>query len=303
MSLAPKGLKAARPKVDYCHGDTWLLPYPKLSLVALFYNEERSVEAVMREALQVLRSVGVSFELVAIQNGSTDGTPEILARLTKEIPELRILKIPVNLGAGYGAVKGWYEARADYIIGVSGDGQVDLQSIPKMFELMTAVRADLAYGRRTERPDGQSRAIVSGLYQVIMRVLFGMRSKDMNGLPKILTTQALEAMQLRSADQFLECEMMLKAQRMGLRICSVDVLFHKRRGGSSSVGWSDCVDYLRHLFLIRLGLDRRLGIGKVSRFSPRAEWLHCPNGVADLAGCAPRSEPTAEPPFWVKGTP
>jgi len=269
------------------------LPYPKLALAALFYNEEESVEAVIREARDVLRSIGVPFEIVAIQNGSLDRTPEILARLAGEIPELRILKIPVNKGAGYGSVKGWYEAKADYVIGVSGDGQVDLQAIPKMFELMTAVGADAAYGRRIERPDGPARATVSRIYLAIMRLLFGMRSKDMNGLPKILTSRVLEAMQLRSTDQFLECEMMLKAQRMGLRVCSVDVLFHKRRGGSSSVGWADCVDYLRHLFLIRLGLDRRLGIGNVPRFSPRAGWIHCPNGVADLPQPARRNSETA----------
>jgi len=279
------------------------VPYPKLSLVALFYNEERSVEAVIREAREVLRSLGVPFEIVAIQNGSTDGTPQILARLEAGIPELRIFRIPINRGAGYGAVQGWYAARAEYVIGVSGDGQVDLQAIPKMFELMLAVGADVAYGRRTHRADGPARSAISWIYQCIMKILFGIRSKDMNGLPKILSVRALEGIQLRSTDQFLECEMMLKAQRMGLRICSVDVLFHKRRGGSSSVGWRDCLDYLRHLFLIRLGLDRRLGIADVPRLGPRAEWIHCPNGVADLPQRSRFAETRVERAELVKGTP
>ena len=264
----------------------------KLSLVALFYNEERSVEAVVREGYEVLRSIGAPFEIVAIQNGSTDGTPQILARLVQEIPELRILKIPVNQGAGYGSVLGWYEAKAEYIIGVSGDGQVDLQAIPKMFALMLATGSELGYGKRIRRPDGFVRTAISWIYQQVIKLLFGIESKDMNGLPKILSEHALDGMDLKSADQFLECEMMLKAQRMGLRICSVDVLFHQREGGSSSVGWRDVIDYLHHLFLIRLGLDQRLGIHDVPRFGTKARWLHCPNGVSDLdlgqSGRAPR---------------
>jgi glycosyltransferase involved in cell wall biosynthesis len=267
----------------------------KVSLVALFYNEECSVESVIREGWDVLRSLGVPFEIVAVQNGSTDRTPEILDGLVKEIPELRILKIPVNLGAGYGAVRGWYEAKAEYVIGVAGDGQVDLQSIPRMFELMCVTGADLAYGRRTNRPDGPVRAAISWTYQIIMRMLFGIRSKDMNGAPKIVSTPALQAMRIQSADQFLECEMMLKAQRMGLRICSVDVLFHERRGGSSSVGWRDCLDYVRHLFLIRLGLDRRLGIATVPRFGPQAHWVHCANGVSDLQQASVARESSLQP--------
>src|ERR1700722_2668785 len=97
----------------------------EVSLVALFYNEEASVENVIRDGYRVLKQIGVPFEIVAIQNGPTDRTPEILARLKNEIEELRIVVIPVNQGAGYGAVKGLYAAIGDDVVGVSGDGQVD----------------------------------------------------------------------------------------------------------------------------------------------------------------------------------
>ncbi len=257
-------------------------PLHTLSLVALFYNEEESVEHVIREAHAVLRGIGADFEIVAIQNGSTDRTPEILSRLRAELPELRILVIPVNRGAGYGAVRGWRDANARYVIGVSGDGQVDLQAIPRMYELMLASGADLAYGHRTSRPDGKKRALISFGYNLLVRFFFGMRSQDMNGLPKILTQRTLAGMQLQSEDHFLECEMMLKAQRMGLTMCSVDVEFRKRRGGRSSVNWSDCVAYLKHLASIRFGISDEWGIKKVPRLAKRARWVHCPTGVADL---------------------
>src|SRR5260370_17728375 len=83
---------------------------PEISLVALFYNEEGAAETVIRDGYRVLNQIGIPFEIVAVQNGSLDRTPEILARLKAEIKELRILVIRVNRAAAYSAVKGLYSA-------------------------------------------------------------------------------------------------------------------------------------------------------------------------------------------------
>jgi len=256
---------------------------PKISLVALFYNEEENAEMVIRDGYRVMRGMGVPFEIVAIQNGSLDRTPEILARLREEIEELRIVIIPVNRGAGYGALKGLYSAVGDDVVGVSGDGQVDLELIPNLYELKHYCGADIAYGRRTSRPDGLVRAVISRSYNLMMRWVFGLESKDVNGPPKVISREVLEAMALKSEDQFLECEMMLKAQRMGLTICSLDVQFHARNGGESSIGWRDCVDYLRNLGEILLSTDDRWGIHQIRPSSRGAQWTHFPGGAPQTA--------------------
>ena len=236
-----------------------------LSLTALFYNEEACVEQVVRESHAVLSRIGESFEIVAIQNGSLDGTPQILGRLAGEFPEVRILVIPANRGAGYGSRKGLAACVGEYVCGVSGDGQVDLQAIPAMFELMRQTGSDLAYGKRRARPDGTHRVLVSAIYLAIMRWVFGIESRDMNGLPKILKKRVLDEMRIVSDDQFLECEMMLKAARMGLRICALDVGFYARGAGNSSVGLKDLWDYLDHLTRVGLGIGDRWNVNAVRR--------------------------------------
>ncbi len=255
----------------------------ELSLVALFYNEEESVETVIRDGHRVLKGMGVSFEIVAIQNGSTDRTPEILARLKREFGELRIVIVPVNQGAGYGALKGLYSAIGENVVGVSGDGQVDLELIPKLYELKRQCGGDIAYGRRTSRPDGLKRAVISKSYNLLMRWVFGLNSKDVNGPPKIISRKVLEAMQLNSTDQFLECEMMLKAQRMGLTMCSLDVQFHQRQGGQSSISWRDCWDYLRNLTVITFSHDDPWGLHRIPKSLRKAVWAHYPDGLASGA--------------------
>jgi hypothetical protein len=81
-------------------------------------------------------------------------------------------------------------------------------------------------------------------------------------------------MQLKSADQFLDCEMMLKAERMGLTICSIDVEFHKREAGESSIGWRDCWDYVRNLVTILVSRNDPWGIHRIPNASQKAQWVH-----------------------------
>ncbi len=252
---------------------------PEISLVALFYNEEGTAEMVIRDGYRVLQQIGLPFEIVAVQNGSLDRTPEILARLKAEMKELRVLVIPVNQGAGYGAVKGLYEAAGDDVVGVSGDGQVDMDLIPKMYEFKRFCGADIAYGRRTSRPDGFVRKFISRSYNLLMRWVFGLASEDVNGPPKIVSRRVLETMRLKSTNQFLECEMMLKAQRMGLTMCSIDVEFHARETGKSSVGWRDCRDYLVNLLTVLVSKNDPWGIHAIPKASREPRWIHKADGA------------------------
>lgn len=166
------------------------------------------------------------------------------------------------------------------VVGVSGDGQVDLELIPRLYELKHHCNGDIAYGRRTSRPDGWKRALISGCYNLLMRWVFGLASKDVNGPPKIISRSVLEAMRLKSEDQFLECEMMLKAERMGLTMCSLDVQFHKRHGGSSSIRWGDCLGYLRDLTRITFLENDPWGFHRIPKAKQAAVWMHYPKGLA-----------------------
>jgi hypothetical protein len=168
---------------------------------------------------------------------------------------------------------------------------VDLELIPRMYEFKRQCGADIAYGRRTSRPDGFMRALISRSYNFLMRWVFGLQSKDVNGPPKIISRKVLQAMDLKSTDQFLECEMMLKAERMGLTICSINVEFHAREGGESSIGWRDCRDYLRNLLTVLVSPNDYWGIHRITKSARKTKWIHQAGGAtfaaADAAVTAP----------------
>src|SRR5438552_18121238 len=100
-----------------------------LSIVLPFYNEEECVERVIRDVHSALR--GLPFEIVAVQNGSRDRTEEILNCLTKHLPQLRIVVVPVNRGFGYGLIQGMAASTGEVVGFMPGDGQVDPAVLPK----------------------------------------------------------------------------------------------------------------------------------------------------------------------------
>jgi len=98
-----------------------------------------------------------------------------------------------------------------------------------------------------------------------MAVLFGVPAGDMNGPPKLLRRDALNALKLCSADHFLDCEMMLKARRMGMRVATMPVEFLPRAGGTSTIRFKDCLTYLHHLIVIRVRREDPWGINAIPK--------------------------------------
>src|SRR5262245_35129101 len=96
-----------------------------LSIVIPFFNEELSARGVVEHILSTFRQAGFSFEIVCVQNGSRDRTPEILAALEKENPEVVLVTIPKNEGFGAGVLKGLRACRGNILGYMPGDGRID----------------------------------------------------------------------------------------------------------------------------------------------------------------------------------
>ncbi len=225
---------------------------PLLSIVLPFYNEEQCVEEVVGGARGELERSGVSFEIVAVQNGSGDRTGQILARLEREHKALRVVVVPVNRGFGHGILQGLAECAGDIVGYMPGDGQVNPMVLSRLLRRMDETKADIGKGRRTVRRDGWHRAVVSSAYNTLMRICFGIPFDDVNGHPKLLTRHAYLALQLRSTDNFIDAELVLKAQRLDLTVCEVDLEFEPRKTGRSTVRWTTCLQFLVNLARARL---------------------------------------------------
>lgn len=228
---------------------------PSLSLVMPCYNEEDVVEASIRSLVEAFDSAGIPLELIAVENGSSDGTGAILGRLQKEIPAVSVVRVEENAGYGNGVLEGLPRCRAPWVGVIQADGQVDAADVLRLYEsASTASTPVLAKARRRFRMDGFTRRVVSIAYNGFVWLLWPrLGSVDVNGLPKILPRAAVEAMRLESRRWFLDPEIMIKARHLGLRVIELNVFARMRGGGTSHVRAATCWEFFRSLLAYRFG--------------------------------------------------
>ena len=135
--------------------------FPELSVLIPAYNEEACIESVVREAVCVLHGMGRPFELVVVDDGSTDGTAARLQRLRAEHPELRVLRLAANSGQSAALGAAFRAARGTIFVTLDADGQNDPADIPALVARLDF--CDLCCGYRAQRKDVWSKRLGSRL--------------------------------------------------------------------------------------------------------------------------------------------
>jgi glycosyltransferase involved in cell wall biosynthesis len=257
--------------------DSELKTEPELSLVMPCYNEEGSVVSTVPRLVEAFRAAGHRIELVAVDNGSVDGTAEALRGLAGRYAEVRIARVEINQGYGWGILSGIPHCAADWVGFIPADGQVDAEDVVRLWEAAKASDGRVvAKVRRRFRMDGPARKAVSITYNVLVRLMWPtLATVDVNGVPKMLPRRALLAMQLESRGWFLDPELMIKAHYMGLRILEFNVFARMRGRGTSHVKAETCWEFLRNLLRYRFSRD----IGKW-----RAEVQRRSVGLSEVIG-------------------
>jgi len=233
---------------DYRHTDG-----PILSIIMPCYNEEASLVYSVPRLLTAFEKAGYTIALVAVDNGSSDRTGEVLNELAQTWPNIVPVRVEKNQGFGFGVLSGVPACTAPWIGMIAADGQVDAEDMVRLFEEALITDGNvLAKVRRRFRMDGPQRKVISICYNTFVRLLWpSMQSIDINGNPRLLRREALLAMNLKSRDWFLDPEMMIKSHHMGMRVLELNVFARMRGAGHSNVRASTCLEFFRHLMEYR----------------------------------------------------
>ena len=226
---------------------------PDVSFIVPAYNEAGGVGPVVGRLFAAFETAGYRLEVVAINNGSTDDTGDVLRRMRPAHPLLRIHDVVVNQGYGHGVAEGIPLATAEWVGVIPADGQVDAEDVVRLYEAALATDGNIvAKVRRRFRLDGFKRKMVSIVYNVLVLMLWpGIGTLDTNGSPKLLRRDALVAMRLSSRRWFLDPELMIKARYMGLKVLEVNVFARMRGTGLSHVRPSTCWEFFGELMRYR----------------------------------------------------
>lgn len=206
-----------------------------ISLVLPGYNEEESVEAAVRESLDILRSFTDRYEIILIDDGSTDGTGGIADRLGAEFPAVRVIHNPVNLGVGSGVLIGFKAARYELVTHNGMDRPFDLKDLERILPLFPA--ADAVVVQREDRSaHSPYRRLTSVVNYWLIRLLFGVRLYDFNFV-QVYKKEVLEAVTVTSRSAaFVTPELLIRAHDLGFKLAQIKLPFHPRKKGEVHYG-------------------------------------------------------------------
>jgi glycosyltransferase involved in cell wall biosynthesis len=205
-------------------------PVHEISIVLPAYNEEANVAAVVRDVARYLGARELDAEIVVVNDGSKDRTGEILRELEKEIPELRPQHHPQNRGYGAALRTGFEAARKRYVFYMDGDGQFHIDDLDQLLPL--AGEDWIVTGYRIERRDPFVRRLNARLFGgFLVRVLLGVRVRDLNCAFKLIPKKVLDAIKLESTGALINAELYGRSIRKGFGIREVGVHHYPREAG------------------------------------------------------------------------
>jgi len=213
-----------------------------ISLFMPMYNERAYVDRMVASAQAVLEKLADEYEVLIVDDGSTDGSAQIADRLTSENGHVRVLHHPRNLGYGAALRTGFANASKELVFYTDCDEPVDLNDLGRALALMTP-DVDLIVGYRTDRHDTPRRWLYSHVYNALMRLLFDVRVRDVNFSFKLVRRAVLHRVSLRAGSTFIDGELLAEAVRHGFRIVEIPVEYHPRIAGKSSFDGLDAAIY------------------------------------------------------------
>ena len=230
---------------------------PHLSLVMPCYNEEESLPYTVPRLLRAFEREHYRLELITVDNGSRDRTWEIIQEFAAQHPQIVPVRVEKNIGFGNGVLQGFPVASAKWVGSVAADGQVDAEDLVRLYE--AAFPTDgmiVAKVRRRFRMDGFIRKIISIGYNGFVWSLWPrLGSLDVNGQPRLMRREVMQAMQLSSTNWLLDPEMLVKAHYLGVRVLELNVFARMRGNGLSHVRISTCWEFFVHLLRMRFSSD------------------------------------------------
>jgi glycosyltransferase involved in cell wall biosynthesis len=224
---------------------------PALSIVIPFFNEEDNVQALLERIVHGLRFLEEGYEIIAVDDGSTDGTGLQLCRAREQLPSLRVIKFRRNFGQTQAMQAGIDHATGRIIVTMDGDLQNDPADIPRLIAKMDE-GYDVVSGWRRKRKDHILRCIPSWFANKMLTRVTGVKIHDNGCSLKAYRAQVIKKVRLYSEmHRFIPAF----AYMQGGRVAELEVQHHPRIHGRSKYGFSRIWKVFFDLFTLRLVLN------------------------------------------------
>jgi glycosyltransferase involved in cell wall biosynthesis len=209
---------------------------PSISIVFPMYNEEAYIERAVRAARECLAEITPDYEIVIVDDASTDRTPALADELARSDGHVKVVHNQRNRKLGGTLRAGYAVATKELVLYTDADLPFDLQELGRAVRLLEYQRADVLSAYRFDRTsEGFIRTVYSFFYNLLIRVLFGLRVKDVNFSFKLFRRSLLDKITLKSEGSLIDAEFLLRARRAGASIIQIGVDYFPRSRGISTL--------------------------------------------------------------------
>jgi len=219
------------------------------SVVIPAYNEERSIRQLYKEIKSVMENIG-PYEVLFIDDGSTDNTKQLLNELEKENKDIKYFSFQKNFGKAAAYAAGFDNAKGDIIITLDGDLQDNPKDIPALLEKLK--KSDLVVGWKYRKKTDMCRKLASRIFNLLNLIFFGIKLHDINSGFRVMKKEVTENLEL--SDGFYRYIPVI-AFKKGYRVSEVKVNNRKRLFGKSKYTTKRLVTGLLDLVMLRLRMS------------------------------------------------
>lgn len=204
---------------------------PSISLLIPAYHERLTIEPLMERALAVLQACTDDFELIVLDDASTDDTFAIMQRVQARHPAIIVRRHERNMGIAATFEELYQLASKEFVFLISGDGQFPPETLTRCMPWLA--EHDIVICRRVTKHYTLYRHVVSWAYRWLPRMLFGVDLVD-PGSVKVVRRTIYRQVPVTSTSVFVEAERIIRAVRQGYRLTSIDMESQPRIGGQAS---------------------------------------------------------------------
>jgi glycosyltransferase involved in cell wall biosynthesis len=208
---------------------------PRSESISVFfpaYNDAETIASLVEGAFSVLPALTDDYEVIVVNDGSTDATPAVLNELARRLPRLKVIHHESNRGYGGALRTGFTAASKDLIFYTDGDGQYGVRELAALRPLLTG-EVDIVNGYKVKRADRLYRRMIGAVYNRLARLLFRLPIRDVDCDFRLVRRRAVRQIDLVSSSGVICVELVHKLHRAGCVFAEAPVTHHPRAHGRS----------------------------------------------------------------------
>ncbi len=208
----------------------------KISVFLPAYNEEKNLNATVKNVVTNLKKNFAEWELIIVNDGSKDKTGEIANLWAKKDNRIKAIHHNPNQGYGPALISGLYSCKYPWISFIDSDGQFDFSEITNFVKTQEKTKADLVIGFYKKRQVPFSRKLNTKIWQIIVWLLFGLKVKDIDCGFKLISKKVVDKIDKLQSKRgaFISSEFLIKSQKAGFKIVEIGVHHYPRTQGEGT---------------------------------------------------------------------